>query len=40
MNYCGLLHANCRDGYVRALHEDDVNAFVRRLRVGVRQRNA
>ena len=37
MNYCGLLHANCRDGYVRALYEDDVKAFVHRLRIGVRE---
>ncbi len=37
MNYCGLLHANCRDGYLPALYEDDVNAFVRRLRVDARR---
>ena len=32
MNYRGLLHANCRDGYVPALYEDAITAFVRRVR--------
>jgi multimeric flavodoxin WrbA len=32
MNYRGLLHANCKDGYLPALYEDAINAFVRRLR--------
>jgi multimeric flavodoxin WrbA len=32
MNYGGLLHANCRDGFVPARYEDDINAFVSRLR--------
>ena len=32
MNYSGLLHANCRDGYAPALYEDAIDAFVRRLR--------
>jgi multimeric flavodoxin WrbA len=34
MHYSGLLHANCRDGYRAALYEDDVNSFVRKLRMG------
>lgn len=32
MNYRGLLHANCKEGYVPALYEDDIDAFVRQLR--------
>jgi multimeric flavodoxin WrbA len=32
MRYGGLLHANCRDGYVPALYERDVNAFLDQLR--------
>jgi multimeric flavodoxin WrbA len=31
MNYRGLLHANCRDGYVPALYESEIEAFVRRV---------
>ncbi len=34
MNYGGLLHANCRDGYRPALYEEDINSFVRQLRMG------
>jgi multimeric flavodoxin WrbA len=32
MKYGGLLHANCRDGYAPALYEEDIDAFVRRVR--------
>jgi multimeric flavodoxin WrbA len=31
MNYRGLLHANCRDGYAPALYESDIRAFVRQV---------
>jgi multimeric flavodoxin WrbA len=31
MNYHGLLHANCRDGYAPARYESDIGAFVRRV---------
>jgi multimeric flavodoxin WrbA len=31
MNYRGLLHANCRDGYAPALYESDIELFVRRV---------
>ncbi len=31
MNYRGLLHANCRDGYAPARYESDIKAFVRRV---------
>jgi multimeric flavodoxin WrbA len=31
MDYRGLLHANCRDGYRSARYEEDVRAFVRKL---------
>jgi multimeric flavodoxin WrbA len=31
MNYRGLLHANCRDGYAAALYEDAIRAFLRQL---------
>jgi multimeric flavodoxin WrbA len=34
MRYAGLLHANCRDDYVPALYERDVNAFIEQLRGG------
>ena len=32
----GLLHANCRDGYLPALYEKDVNNFIDQLRDGAR----
>jgi multimeric flavodoxin WrbA len=32
MRYCGLLHANCRDGYRPALYLHDIDAFVRQVR--------
>jgi multimeric flavodoxin WrbA len=31
MRYGALLHANCRDGYVPSLYEEDVRAFIRQL---------
>ena len=40
MRYGALLHANCRDGYLPACYERDVNAFVEQLRGDTRQRHA
>lgn len=37
MNYRGLLHADCRDGYVPARYEDDINAFIQQVRAGACQ---
>jgi multimeric flavodoxin WrbA len=37
MRYGGLLHANCRDGYLPALYERDVNKFIDQLRAGARR---
>jgi multimeric flavodoxin WrbA len=36
MRYVSLLHANCRDGYLPALYERDVNAFIDQLRGSTR----
>ena len=36
MRYGGLLHANCRDGYLPALYEADVKAFIGQLRSDTR----
>lgn len=32
MRYGGLIHANCRDGYLASRYEDDVSAFVSQLK--------
>lgn len=32
MRYGGLLHANCKDGYVPAHYEGDIKTFIRQLR--------
>jgi multimeric flavodoxin WrbA len=37
MDYRGLLHANCRDGYVPARYEQDIVAFVHGLRAATGQ---
>jgi len=34
MNYRGLLHANCREGYLPERYEADISAFLGRLRAG------
>jgi multimeric flavodoxin WrbA len=36
MHYGGLLHANCRDGYVAGNYQGDIEAFVRQLRTARR----